>query len=155
MIIVTAAGGLRLSSLKLNTLNVMQTSGSASDQSEGTSQTPDCSNVSKHGLRVSRGAVAPRVLGDHRAHGQRRGRRRRPRARLARREEAGRDGGGAAADDGQVQETGERSFPGIISNCYIVCFYLRRSSSQVYKCPMFFVGNEWTFWSAVQALVSH
>ena len=35
-------------------------------------------------------------------------------------------------------------------------FYLRRSSSQVYKCPMFFFFsiNEWTFWSAVQTLVS-
>ena len=37
----------------------------------------------------------------------------------------------------------------------ISCFYLRRSSSQVYKCPMFFfMGNEWTFWLAVQTLVS-
>ena len=30
-----------------------------------------------------------------------------------------------------------------------LCFYLRRSSSQVYKCPMFFI-NEWTFWLTVQ-----
>ena len=34
-------------------------------------------------------------------------------------------------------------------------FYLRRSSSQVYKCPMFDSPvNEWTFWLAVQTLVS-
>ena len=37
----------------------------------------------------------------------------------------------------------------------ILHFYLRRSSSQVYKCPMFkFIINEWTFWLAVQTLVS-